>query len=173
MHAHHTFYLKLNPLSTRPHQNVVWYNKLLIRFSKNSELCAKRKRKIYCKKWALICQLNVAMAHTHRDYFRQNNLQILKLATYTNIEDHYSRCKLATFLDWKGLPNIHILFRLHKTKFYWSVMKIKHFCCQFEDTIIEVYFLLGINIFWGLRSEWVKLVLIQFSIFKILLKVTL
>ena len=27
----------------------------------------------------------------------KNNLQILKLATYTKIEDHYSRCKLATF----------------------------------------------------------------------------
>ena len=40
-------------------------------------------------------QLNVAMAH--RNYFWRNNLQILKLATYTQIEDHYSRCKLATF----------------------------------------------------------------------------
>ena len=40
-------------------------------------------------------QLNVAMAH--RNYLRGNNLQILKLATYTMIEDHYSRCKLATF----------------------------------------------------------------------------
>ena len=33
-------------------------------------------------------------------------------------------------------------------------MKIKKLCCQFDDTI-EVYFLLGINI-WGLRSEWVN-----------------
>ena len=33
-------------------------------------------------------------------------------------------------------------------------MKIKKFSCQFDDTI-EVYFLLGINI-WGLRSEWVN-----------------
>ena len=30
----------------------------------------------------------------------------------------------------------------------------RNLCCQFDDTI-EVYFLLGINI-WGLRSEWVK-----------------
>ena len=42
-----------------------------------------------------LSQLNVAMAH--RNYFRRNNLQILKLATYTKIENHYSRCKLATF----------------------------------------------------------------------------
>ena len=62
-----------------------------------------------------LSQLNVAMAH--RNYFRRNNLRILKLATYTKIEDHYSRCKLASFLDWKGLPNVHILFCLHKTCF--------------------------------------------------------
>ena len=42
-----------------------------------------------------LSQLNVAMAH--RNYFRRNNMRILKLATYTKIEDHYSRCKLATF----------------------------------------------------------------------------
>ena len=42
-----------------------------------------------------LSQLNVAMAH--RSNFRQNNLRILKLATYSKIEDHYSRCKLATF----------------------------------------------------------------------------
>ena len=42
-----------------------------------------------------LSQLNVAMAH--RNYFRRNNLGIPKLATYTKIENHYSRCKLATF----------------------------------------------------------------------------
>ena len=41
-----------------------------------------------------LSQFYVAMAH--RNYFRQNNLQILKLATYTKIEDHCSRCKLVT-----------------------------------------------------------------------------
>ena len=39
-----------------------------------------------------LSQLNVAMAD--RNYFRRNNLGILKLATYTKIEDHYVRCKL-------------------------------------------------------------------------------
>ena len=52
-----------------------------------------------------LSQLNVVLAH--RNYLRQNNLQILKLATYTKIEDHYSRCKLQ-LLEWKGLPNVHI-----------------------------------------------------------------
>ena len=42
-----------------------------------------------------LSQLNVAMAH--RNYFSRNNLRILKLATYTKTEDHYSRCKFATF----------------------------------------------------------------------------
>ena len=42
-----------------------------------------------------LSQLNFVMAH--RKYFRQYNLWILKLATNTKIENHYSGCKLATF----------------------------------------------------------------------------
>ena len=42
-----------------------------------------------------LSQLNVATVH--RNYFRRNNLRILKLATYKEVEDHYFRCKLATF----------------------------------------------------------------------------
>ena len=72
----------------------------------------KKEKNILQKMSPHLSQLNVAMAH--RNYFRRNNLRILKLATYTQIEDHYFRCKLAT-LDWKGLPNVHILFCLHKT----------------------------------------------------------
>ena len=117
-----SFYI--NPLSTRPHQNVVWYNNSWLGLPKTSELCTKRKKNILQKMSPHLSQLNVAMAH--RNYFRQNNLWILKLATYIQIEDHYSRCKLATFLDWKGLPNVQILFCLH-IKFYWFVMKIKKF----------------------------------------------
>ena len=56
----------------------------------------QKKEKIYCKKMSPhLSQLNVPMAH--RNDFRQNNMRILKLATYTKIEDHYFRCKLATF----------------------------------------------------------------------------
>ena len=43
-----------------------------------------------------LLQLNIVMAH--KNYFRRNNLRIINLATYTNIEDHYSGCKLATFV---------------------------------------------------------------------------
>ena len=57
----------------------------------------KKKEKNFLQKMSPhLSQLNVVMAR-HRNYFRRNNLQILKLATYAKIEDHYSRCKLATF----------------------------------------------------------------------------
>ena len=56
----------------------------------------QKKEKTFLQKMSLhLSQLNATLAH--RNYFRQNNLRILKLATYTKIEDHYSRCKLATF----------------------------------------------------------------------------
>ena len=55
----------------------------------------KKEKKFLQKMSPHLSQLNVALAH--RNYFRRNNLQILKLATYTKIEDHYSRYKLATF----------------------------------------------------------------------------
>ena len=49
----------------------------------------------------------------------------------------------------------YFILSTQNIKFYWFVMTIKKFFrCQFDDTI-EVYFLLGINI-WDLRSEWVK-----------------
>ena len=85
----------LNPFSTRPHQIVVWCNNSWLGFLQKSELCTKRKNNFLQKMSPRLSQLNVAMAH--RNYFRWNNLQILKLATYAKIEDHYSRCKLATF----------------------------------------------------------------------------
>ena len=55
----------------------------------------KKEKNILQKMSPHLSQLNVAMAH--RNYFRRNNLGILKLATYTKIEDHYFRCKLAIF----------------------------------------------------------------------------
>ena len=55
----------------------------------------KKEKNMLQKMSPHLSQLNVAMAH--KNYFRRKILQILKLATYTKIEDHYSRCKLATF----------------------------------------------------------------------------
>ena len=61
----------------------------------------KKKKNFLQKMNPHLSQLNVAMAHIFHfilfHYFRRNHLQILKLAIYTKIEDHYSRCKLATF----------------------------------------------------------------------------
>ena len=111
------------PLSTRPFQNVVWYNNSWLGFLKILNYVPKEREKIYCKKWALICQLNVAMAHSN--YFRRNNLQILKLATYTKIEDHYIRCKLATFRLERIAKCSYFILSTQNIKFYWFVMKIK------------------------------------------------
>ena len=54
----------------------------------------KKEKKFLQKMSPHLSELNVL---AQRNYFRRNNLQILKLATYTKIEDHYSMCKLATF----------------------------------------------------------------------------
>ena len=92
--------ISFNPFSTRPHQTAFWYNNPWLTFLKLLNYVPKRRFKKSCKKRALICQLHVKVAMAHRIYFRRNNLcrrQILKLATYTKIEDHYFRCKLATF----------------------------------------------------------------------------
>ena len=80
----------------RPYWNAFWYNnswlgflKILNNVPKEREFFLKQKMSPY------LSQLNVVIAH--RNYFRRNNLQILKLATYTKIEYHYSGCKLVTF----------------------------------------------------------------------------
>ena len=55
----------------------------------------QKEKNILQKMSPHLSQLNVVAAH--RNYFRRNNLRILKLSTYKQIEDHYFRCKLATF----------------------------------------------------------------------------
>ena len=55
----------------------------------------KKEKNILQKMSPRLSQLNVVTAH--RKYFMRNNLRILKLATYKQIEDHYFWCKLATF----------------------------------------------------------------------------
>ena len=60
-----------------------------------------------------LSQLNVAMAH--RNYFRRNNLRILKLATYTNIEDHFLGANWQLFRLEERIAKCSYLFCLHKT----------------------------------------------------------
>ena len=63
-----------NPFSTRPHQNVVWYNNSWLGFLKIlNYMYVPKERTIFCKKISPhLSQFNIAMAR--RNYFRQNNL---------------------------------------------------------------------------------------------------
>ena len=87
----------------------------------------KKERKNFCKKPSPhLSQLNVAMAH--KNYFRQNNLQILKLATYIQ------RLKITILgANWQlfRLERIskcsYFILSTQNIKFYWFVMKIKKF----------------------------------------------
>ena len=89
------YYKHLNPFSTRPHKNAFWYNNSQLGCLKFRIMYQKTEKIFLQKMRPHLSQLNVAMAH--RNYFRRNNLQILKLATHRKIEDRYSGCKLATF----------------------------------------------------------------------------
>ena len=55
-------------------------------------------------------QLNVAMAH--RNYFRRNNLQILKLATYTL---KIILGQIGNFLDWKMVKCSYFILSTQKS----------------------------------------------------------
>ena len=86
---------QLNQLSTRPHQNVVWYNNSWLGFLKILNYAQKEVRETFSARNEPSFVTVTCCYMAHRNYFKRNNLQILKLATYTKIEDHYSRCKLA------------------------------------------------------------------------------
>ena len=81
-------WLRLHPLSTRPHQNVVWYNYSWLSLLKILNYVAKEREKDTGKISPHLSHLNVAMAH--RNDFRRNNLWILKFTTSAKIEDHYN-----------------------------------------------------------------------------------
>ena len=106
---------------------MVWYNNSWLGFLKLLNYVSKEREKYTAKNEpSFVTVIYFVMAH--RNYFRRNNLRILKLATYTKIEDHYFTCKLAIFLDWKGLPNDeYFILSTQNIEFYWFVMKIKKF----------------------------------------------
>ena len=102
-----------------------------------------------------LSQLHVAMAH--RNYFRQNYLRILKLATHKKIEDRYCGCKLATFLIGKdGQIKCSYFILSKQTSSLLICNENKEICVA---NLIEV-FSSKEYIFWGLRSEWVNTVMI-------------
>ena len=77
----------------------------------------KKEQNILQKMKPHLSQLNVAMVL--RNYFRRHNVRILKLATYTKIEDHYSRCKLATFFRLERIAKCsYVILSAQNIKFY-------------------------------------------------------
>ena len=88
----------------------------------------KKEKNILQKMSPHLSQLNVAMAHTCRNYFRRNTLQILKLATYIR------RLKITILgANWQlfrleGIAKCsYFILSTQNIKFHWIVMKIKKF----------------------------------------------
>ena len=102
----------INPLSTRPLDHIkMWSDTIILdyRFSKNSELCTKRKRKLFCQKLALIC-------HSYMLRWLIGIILGKIISKNPQIGNIYKDWRslfwvqIGNFLDWKGMPNVHILF---------------------------------------------------------------
>ena len=77
----------------------------------------QKKEKNFLQKMSPhLSQLNVAM--THRNYIRRSNLEILKLATYTKMEDHYSRCNWQLFRLERIAKCSYFILSTQNIKFY-------------------------------------------------------
>ena len=101
-----------------------------IGFLKILNYVPKERDNIYCKNWALICPVNM-LRWLIGIILGESNLRILKLATYTKNEDHYSRCKLAWFCRLEtDYHNVHTLIL--------STQNIKCFCICNENKEISV-----------------------------------
>ena len=130
----------INPLSTRPHQ--MWSGTITLDlvFWKCWIMYQKKEKNFLQKMSPHLSQLNVAMAHSN--YFRQNNLQILKLATY--------KCKLANFRLKRIAKYSHFILSVDtKRQVLLIFYENKDIYVANLINTIEVDFLLGINI-WGI-----------------------
>ena len=119
-------YLDSSPLSTRPHQNVVWYNNSWLGFLKHSVLCTKRKRKIYCKNWALICHswmlqwlIGIILGEI---IFESSNWQHIQRLKITILGANWQLFRLERIAKCS-----YFILSTQNIKFYWFVMKIKKF----------------------------------------------
>ena len=101
------------------------------------------REKVSAKKWALICQLNVVMAH--RNYFRRNYLRILKLATHRKIAK-----------DGPMFIFYFVYLSKQSIKCYGYVMKIKNFVLPIWCFTDMEWIKNKLLIFWDLHSEWVN-----------------
>ena len=101
-----------------------------------------------------LSHLNVAMAH--RNYFRRNNLQILKLATYIQrLESAILGANWQLFRLERIAKCSYSILSTQNIKFYWFVMKIKKFLLPiwWYNTGL---FPLGNEYFWVFVLKWVK-----------------
>ena len=90
---------------------MVWYNNSWLGFLKILNYVPKEKEKYTAKKSPHLSQLNVAMAH--RNYFMQNNLWILKLATYIQrLKITIQGANWQLFRSERIAKYVHILFCL-------------------------------------------------------------
>ena len=116
------------PLSTRPHQNVVWYNNSWLGFLKilNYVHCTKRKRKIYCKIWALICHsymlrwlIGIILGEIICESSNWQHIQSLKI---TILGANWQLFRLERIAKCS-----YFILSTQNIKFHWIVMKIKRF----------------------------------------------
>ena len=114
------------PLSTIPRQNVVWYNNSWLGFLKISELCTPKKRKIFCKNWALIC-------YSYMLRWLIGNI-LGKIICKSSNWQHILRLKIPILrANWQlfRLERIakcpYFILSTQNIKFHWFVMKIKKF----------------------------------------------
>ena len=115
-------YLQINPFSTRPHQNVVWYNNSWLGFLKILNYVPKERENFSAKMSHHLSQLNVAMAHSNYFIFESSNWQ------------HIQRLKITILgTDWQlfRLERIakcsYFILYTQNIKFYWFAMNIKKF----------------------------------------------
>ena len=108
--------LPFNPLSTRPHQNVVWYNNSWLGFLKILiSVYQKKERNILQK---LSPHLSCAVKCCDSSIWIILGKIICESSNWQHIYKDWRSLfwvQIGNFLDWKGLPNVHILFCLHKT----------------------------------------------------------
>ena len=115
-----------NPLSTRPHQNVVWYNNSWLGFLKKIWIMYQKKVKNFLQKMSPhLSQLNVAMAH--RNYLgeiicKSSNWQHIKKLKITNLGANWQLFRLERITKCS-----YFILSTQNIKFYWFVMKIKKF----------------------------------------------
>ena len=99
----------------------------LIRFSKKILNYVPKEKHFLQKMSPHLSQLDVVIAH--RNYFGRNNLWILKLATYTKIEDYSSGVNWKLFRLERIAKCSYFILSTQNIKFYWFVMKIKKLTC--------------------------------------------